>query len=285
MAYSEKVIEHYENPRNVGSFDKDDPSVGHRPRRRAGLRRRHEAADQGQRAADHRGRQVQDLRLRLGHRFVLAGDGVGQGHDGRQGDGAQELADRRGAQPAAGEDPLLGAGRGRDQGAPSPTTRRSGRQDGRKGGDQEHVGDSDSGAPRSRHGHRGQRQSGGRDQEAASQRATPPKGLRVGLRGGGCDGFSYVFEWADAEPGRQDQVLSFEDGTVRMFVDQKSMLYSTGTTLNFVTVHVGTVSSSRTRTSRGPAAAARASSSRGAGGALPLPPTHPDATRAEPRFC
>ncbi len=28
MAYSEKVIEHYEKPRNVGSFDKADPSVG-----------------------------------------------------------------------------------------------------------------------------------------------------------------------------------------------------------------------------------------------------------------
>jgi nitrogen fixation NifU-like protein len=28
MAYSDKVIEHYENPKNVGTLDKEDPNVG-----------------------------------------------------------------------------------------------------------------------------------------------------------------------------------------------------------------------------------------------------------------
>lgn len=44
MAYSEKVIDHYENPRNVGSFDNNDDNVGS-GMVGAGLRRRHEVAD------------------------------------------------------------------------------------------------------------------------------------------------------------------------------------------------------------------------------------------------
>jgi iron-sulfur cluster assembly protein len=71
--------------------------------------------------------------------------------------------------------------------------------------------------------------------KAAATRETMPKGLRVGIRGGGCTGFSYLFEWADVDPRPEDKVLSYEDGAVRVFVDPKSYLFLDGSTLDFAT--------------------------------------------------
>ncbi len=107
MAYSEKVLDHYENPRNVGSFGKEEAGVGYRHGWCASLWRCDETADQGRQGWHHRGRQVQDLRLRIGDRLVLARYRVGERQDRRSGAGDQEHANRRGTGAAAGQDPLL----------------------------------------------------------------------------------------------------------------------------------------------------------------------------------
>ena len=48
MAYSDKVIDHYNNPRNVGQMDKSFDRGRHWPCRRAGVRRRDASADPGE---------------------------------------------------------------------------------------------------------------------------------------------------------------------------------------------------------------------------------------------
>ncbi len=61
-------------------------------------------------------------------------------------------------------------------------------------------------------------------------------GIRVGVRGGGCSGFSYSIEFEDAEPKKGDLVLEFpEEGksTVRVFCDRKSILYLGGSVLDW----------------------------------------------------
>ncbi len=68
---------------------------------------------------------------------------------------------------------------------------------------------------------------------AAGKRPVMPKGLRVGIRGGGCTGFSYLFEWSDAEARPEDRVLSFENGSVNVFIDPKSFTFLDGSTLDF----------------------------------------------------
>src|SRR5205807_2117368 len=65
-----------------------------------------------------------------------------------------------------------------------------------------------------------------------------PLGLRVGIRGGGCTGFGYLFEWCD-DTRPTDKVFEFEDGQVKVFCDPKSLIYLDGTTLDFVTSVMG----------------------------------------------
>jgi len=54
--------------------------------------------------------------------------------------------------------------------------------------------------------------------------------LRVGIKGGGCSGFSYTLGFDD-QVGEADQVFEFDD--VKVVCDPKSFLYLNGTELDF----------------------------------------------------
>lgn len=64
------------------------------------------------------------------------------------------------------------------------------------------------------------------------KRGTPDAAIRFGIRGGGCTGYSYVFEFSDKPARRNDHVITAANG-VRVYVDPKSMLYLDGTTIHF----------------------------------------------------
>jgi iron-sulfur cluster assembly protein len=71
-------------------------------------------------------------------------------------------------------------------------------------------------------------------QEIAKQRAkrnTPEAMIRIGVRGGGCTGFTYVFEWAE-QLRPTDKVFSAHG--VSIVVDPKSLVYLGGMELDFV---------------------------------------------------
>lgn len=76
-------------------------------------------------------------------------------------------------------------------------------------------------------------------EEIAKQRAkrgTPDVPIRIGIRGGGCTGFTYVFEWADHVRPTDSTFTATTPGgeTVAVVVDPKSLVYLGGMQLDFV---------------------------------------------------
>jgi len=58
------------------------------------------------------------------------------------------------------------------------------------------------------------------------QRGTPDAAVRLGVKGGGCSGFSYVIQYEDTPPKERDTV--YDAGGVRFYVDKKSFVYLAG---------------------------------------------------------
>jgi iron-sulfur cluster assembly protein len=55
--------------------------------------------------------------------------------------------------------------------------------------------------------------------------------LRVGVKGGGCSGFSYVLDLVEEEPGESDE--EFESQGVKILIDSRSSLYLAGVEVDF----------------------------------------------------
>ena len=69
-----------------------------------------------------------------------------------------------------------------------------------------------------------------RVRELRTKRGNHDLWLRLGVRGGGCSGFSYVIDLVD-QPDDKDKTFEFED--VRVCVDRKSYLFINGIELDY----------------------------------------------------
>ena len=67
--------------------------------------------------------------------------------------------------------------------------------------------------------------------EIMAQQDPVPAGLRMGVVGGGCSGFSYSMSFENSA-GMMDKVLTFEG--LKVFVDATSMMYLAGCNVDYV---------------------------------------------------
>ena len=67
--------------------------------------------------------------------------------------------------------------------------------------------------------------------EKLAKRGTPDAAIRLGIKRGGCSGFSYVIQFEDDPPRERDRVYDIEG--VRFIVDKKSLIYLAGSLLDY----------------------------------------------------
>jgi iron-sulfur cluster assembly protein len=59
----------------------------------------------------------------------------------------------------------------------------------------------------------------------------PDADLRVGVKGGGCSGLTYILEIVEDDPSDTDKVI--EENGVKLYVDKKSYVFLAGTVLEY----------------------------------------------------
>lgn len=64
-----------------------------------------------------------------------------------------------------------------------------------------------------------------------AHRNTPDAAVRLGIKGGGCSGFSYVIQFDDEEPKARD--YAYIVSGVRFIVDKKSLVYLAGSIFDY----------------------------------------------------
>ncbi len=67
--------------------------------------------------------------------------------------------------------------------------------------------------------------------EKLQKRGTPEAAIRLGIKGGGCSGFSYVIQFEDGEPRARD--YGYEVDGVRFVIDKKSFVYLAGSVFDY----------------------------------------------------
>jgi len=65
----------------------------------------------------------------------------------------------------------------------------------------------------------------------AAAEGNPDSDLRVGVKGGGCSGLTYILEIVDDGPGENDKIV--EEHDIRLYVDKKSYIFLAGTVLEY----------------------------------------------------